>query len=153
MALVRLGRPTRVQATAVRPLGEVLFRLTAAVVHREQQVPERAIARRMEVRPTYQPFMAAVLQVRPVRVLVTAGGGNDRANSVALIIDHTLRLCVLLPVVVGVCIGLLAKVSGGFGVGPGIGTVRDDPGDRWAECPVDLLQDHVRQCGGNWGVV
>jgi hypothetical protein len=84
--------------------------------------------------------MAAVLQVRPVRVLVTAGGGNDRANSVALIIVHTLRLCVLLQVVVGVCIGFLAKVSGGFGVGPGIGTVREDPGDRWAECPVDLLQ-------------
>ena len=80
MAPVRLDRPMRVQATAVRPLVEASSNLTVAPAHRERRVPARAIVRRMGAQPTCQPIVGPVPRARPVPVLGTVGGGDERGR-------------------------------------------------------------------------
>jgi hypothetical protein len=82
MAPVRLGRPMRVQATAVRPLVEASSLLIVALVLREHRVPARAIARRMGAQPMCHPIAGPVRRARPVRVLGTVGEGDDRGTQV-----------------------------------------------------------------------
>lgn len=80
MAPVRLGRPMRVQATAVRPLVEASYPLTVARVLRERRVPARVIVRRMDTQPMCHPIAAPVRRVRPVPVLGTVGADDDRVS-------------------------------------------------------------------------
>jgi hypothetical protein len=76
MASARPARPTRDQATAVRPLVEASYLLTVALAHRERRVPARAIVRRMDTQPTCRLLAVPVRRVRLVRVLAIAGADD-----------------------------------------------------------------------------
>ena len=70
----------RDQATAVRPLVEASSLLIVALVHQARRVPARAIARRIDIRPTCQQTAEPVPLARPVLVLGTVEDGDDRVG-------------------------------------------------------------------------